>query len=360
VRIGASCLLLSVAIGLAACARTNGSRPAAGEEDTARALTPAEIAERSTPAIVSVHTEGGLGTGFVLREDGWIVTNLHVVAGHDEVMVLLSDGTRFPVVEVVNASPQHDLVILRVKADKLPVLTLGDSDSVRPGDPIVAIGHPLGLEDTISNGLVSAIRKVQQDLVVLQISAPIAPGSSGGPLFNERGEVIGVATAILRGGQNLNLGLPANYVHALARTPDPISLAELSRALRLLAREQERENARDEPERKVPKHALSLVSGCDDKAMALLGAGISGAIEVGAPLYNQGNFSACYHVYEGAAQDIERRLPKRCSGPKRALAEGRARAAKLDDPSAQAWAMRDAFDGLIDVMKRKSTKDAGD
>jgi hypothetical protein len=351
---------LSVAIGLAACARTTTSKPAAGEEDAKRALTPAEIAERSTPAIVSVHTKAGLGTGFVMREDGWIVTNLHVVAGHDEVMVLLSDGTRFPVIEVVNASPQHDLVILRVKADKLPVLTLGDSDSVRPGDPIVAIGHPLGLEDTISNGLVSAIRKVQQNLVVLQISAPIAPGSSGGPLFNERGEVIGVATAILRGGQNLNLGLPANYVHALARQPDPISLAELSRALRLLAREQESDDARDEPQRKVPKHALSLVSGCDEKAMAMLGNGISGAIEVGAPLYNQGNFSACYHVYEGAAQDIERRLPKRCSGPKRALAEGRARAAKLDDPSAQAWAMRDAFDGLIDVMKRQSEKDDPD
>src|SRR5688572_8542386 len=93
VRFGASCLLLSVAIGLAACARTTTSEPAAGEEDAKRALTPAEIAERSTPAIVSVHTKAGLGTGFVMREDGWIVTNLHVVAGHDEVMVLLSDGT---------------------------------------------------------------------------------------------------------------------------------------------------------------------------------------------------------------------------------------------------------------------------
>jgi serine protease Do len=357
VRLGAFGLLLSVAVGLAGCTRASAPNAADAETSAQAKLTPAEIAERSTPAIVSVHTKAGLGTGFVLREDGWIVTNLHVVAGHEDVMVLLANGKRLPVIEVMNASPQHDLVILRVEAAKLPVLTLGDSDDVRPGDPIVAIGHPLGLEDTISNGLVSAIRKVQDDLVVLQISAPIAPGSSGGPLFNERGEVIGVATAILRGGQNINLGLPANYVHALAKSPEPISLGQLSRALRALAEAQDRDRARDAPERKVPKHKLSLMTGCDAEATAMLGHGISGAIEVGASLYNQGNFAACYHVYEGAAQDLERRLPKRCSGPKRALAEGRARAAKLDDPSAQAWAMRDAFDGLIDVIQRKSEKD---
>ncbi len=356
-RLGAFGLLLSVAVGLAACARASAPNSPDDESSEQVKLTPAQIAERSTPAIVSVHTEAGLGTGFVLREDGWIVTNLHVVAGHDDVMVLLANGKRLPVVEVMNASPQHDLVILRVDAAKLPVLRLGDSDHVRPGDPIVAIGHPLGLEDTVSNGLVSAIRKVQDDLIVLQISAPIAPGSSGGPLFNEHGEVIGVATAILRGGQNINLGLPANYVHALANSPEPISLVQLSRALRALADAQERERERDTPERKIPKHALSVMTGCDAKATAMLGHGISGAIDVGATLYNQGNFAACYHVYEGAAQDLERRLPKRCSGPRRALAAGRARAAKLEDPSAQAWAMRDAFDGLIDVIRRKSEKD---
>jgi hypothetical protein len=82
------------------------------------------------------------------------------------------------------------------------------------------------------------------------------------------------------------------------------------------------------------------------------------AIEVGAPLYNRGNFEACFHIYEGAAMDLERRLPKRCSGPRKALGEGRARAAKLNDASAQAWALRDTFDGLFEVVARHD--DAGE
>jgi hypothetical protein len=80
---------------------------------------------------------------------------------------------------------------------------------------------------------------------------------------------------------------------------------------------------------------------------------IARAVEVGAPLYNDGNFAACYHVYEGAAADAERRLGSGCWGPKRALKAGRNKAAKLSDSAAQAWAMRDAFDGLMDVIERK-------
>jgi serine protease Do len=77
------------------------------------------------------------------------------------------------------------------------------------------------------------------------------------------------------------------------------------------------------------------------------------AINVGAPVYNQHHFAACYHIYEGAALDLEKRLPASCPGPRKAMREGRARAQKLDDPSAQAWAMRDAFDGLTSVITRK-------
>src|SRR5262249_30452450 len=129
------------------------------------------------------------------------------------------------------ASREHDLAIVRVEAKGLPVLELGDSDQVRAGDPVVVIGHPLGLEDTVSNGLVSATRHVAKGLDILQISAPIAPGSSGGPLFDAHGRVIGVAAMILRGGQNLNFALPANYLRALAEKPDPISMDSFRQAL---------------------------------------------------------------------------------------------------------------------------------
>ena len=86
--------------------------------------------------------------------------------------------------------------------------------------------------------------------------------------------------------------------------------------------------------------------------MTVLADGIDGAISVGAPLYNSGDFAGCYHLYEGTAADIERKLSSACSGPTRALESGRTRAASLSGPSAQAWAMRDAFDGLLDVIER--------
>jgi serine protease Do len=319
-----------------------------------RSLSPAQIAAASTPAIVSIRTPVGLGTGFLVRSDGWVVTNLHVIADANEAIVTLANKKSYPVLDVVSASVEHDLALLRIELTGSPVLKLGNSEAVRAGDSVVAIGHPLGLEDTVSNGLVSAVREVG-DLTALQISAPIAPGSSGGPLFNDRGEVIGVATAILRGGQNLNLGMPAKYVQQLMQSPTPVSLADFAAA---------RAQIRSEPKlprikREVPQHALTIWNGCDDAALAIIGHGISEAIDVGAPLYNDGNFAACYHIYEGAAADMQQRLPKQCQGPKLALSQGRAKASKLSDPSAQAWAMRDAFDGLTDALMRELQKKHG-
>ncbi len=106
----------------------------------------------------------------------------------------------------------------------------------------------------------------------------------------------------------------------------------------------------------MPVHDLSVLAGCTDGDLALAARTIAEAIEVGAPVYNEKHFAACYHVYEGAAADVERRLPAACAGPKRALRDGQAKAGKLSDPSAQAWAMRDAFDGLLDVIVRKMGK----
>ncbi|MGC4094467.1 MAG: trypsin-like peptidase domain-containing protein [Polyangiaceae bacterium] len=335
-----------------ACSRGGANAKSANDAESAAMasatpLSVADIAARSTKAIVSVRSSNSLGTGFIVRDDGWIATNFHVAAVPEELFVLLADGRRFPVVEVVNASRRHDLAILRIDAKQLPTLPLGNSDAVRAGDSVVAIGHPLGLEDTVSNGLVSAVRHVDKDFDVLQISAPIAPGSSGGPLFNERGEVIGVAAAIMNGGQNLNFGLPVKYVKLLAAHPQPVSISDFNAAISLLTA-----RAPQQPQRDVPHHPDSLLSGCDQAALASIPKVLGEAIEVGAPLYNQGNVSACFHIYEGAAMDLERRLPKRCAGPRRVLSEVRTRAAKLDDPSAQAWALRDAFDGLFEVVAR--------
>lgn len=342
------------AVGLSvACARPQASTTPASADSKPKAtasaspLTAADIAARSTPAIVTVRAGDGLGTGFIVRADGWVVTNFHVVRGGGTMAVTLSDGHEFPVVEIVAASRSRDLVVLRIEAAKLPVIPLGDSSAVRPGDAILAIGHPMGLEDTVSDGLVSAVRHVHSDFDVLQISAPIAPGSSGGPIFNTRGEVIGVVTAFLKSGQNLNFGVPSKYVADLMAHPEPISIPLFEAALNAIER-----TADAGPERHVPHHPLALLQGCSLPAKMLIAKTLSEAIELGAPLYNDGKIAACYHIYDGAAADLGRRLPAACQGPKRALAEGQQRAAKMSDPNSQAWAMRDAFDGLLELLDR--------
>ncbi|MCA9621749.1 MAG: trypsin-like peptidase domain-containing protein [Myxococcales bacterium] len=313
-------------------------------------LSARQILERATPAIVTVLTPRGLGTGFVVKPEGWIATNLHVVAGASAFKVVMADESTHDVVEVMGYDDKRDLVLLRIEAKALPTLTLGKADDVKPGDPVVAIGHPMGLQDTVSDGLISGKRVIDPELTVLQISAPIAPGSSGGPLFNDRGEVVGVAAAVSRRGQNLNFGIPIDYLEELLARAAPMSVADFIDQLEDLAPKPLPRVQRD-----IPRHDLWLLSGCAKEDLILVGATIQQAIEVGAPLYNEGNFSACFHIYEGASLDLDRRLPQRCPGPKKALGDGRRKAAKLDDPAAQAWAMRDAFDGLLEVITRKLT-----
>jgi serine protease Do len=322
--------------------------PAAALPPPPRALTPADIAARSLPSVVTMRTAHTLGTGFIVRADGWIATNLHVVAGGPRVLVTLRDGRELAVVEVLAASPDHDLALVRVEAHGLPALALGDSDAMRPGDPVVAIGNPMGLEDTVSNGLVSARRKVDHGLEVLQVSAPIAPGSSGGPLFNERGEVIGVATAVVEGGQNLAFGMPVRYLVPMMDKPAPIPFAEFATLIARL-----REANAPKLRRNVPHHPLSLLDGCPQEAQRLTVKMLGEAIEAGAPLYNGGKPEACYHVYDGAASDLVRKYGSVCRGAARALGDAQRHAATVVEPTAQAWAMRDAFDGLLDVIARK-------
>jgi S1-C subfamily serine protease len=329
---------------------------AAAKPAPARPLSPADIAARALPSVVTIRTEDSLGTGFVVRADGWVATNLHVIVGGSHVKVTLRDARELDVVEVLSASAEHDLALVRVQAHGLPTVPLGDSDAMRPGDPVVAIGNPMGLEDTVSNGLVSARRKVDDSddgFEVLQVSAPIAPGSSGGPLFNDRGEVIGIATAVLQGGQNINFGVPTRYLAPMIRQPSPMPYAQF---VKMVAQARQQHPGGGKVKRNVPHHPLSLLDGCSNEAQRLVVRMLGEAIEAGAPLYNDGKVSACYHVYDGAVSDLLRKLPLTCKGPARALADAQKRAASLGDASAQAWALRDAFDGALDVIARKQDR----
>lgn len=159
-----------------------------------------------------------LGSGFILNKDGYILTNNHVVEGADEIEVKLSDGRSFQA-KVVGTDPQSDIAVIKINArDDLPTVRLGDSDAIQVGDWVVAIGNPFGLTQTVTSGILSArgraIGAGPYDNF-LQTDASINPGNSGGPLFNLQGEVVGVNTAIIAGGQGIGFAIPINQAKVI-------------------------------------------------------------------------------------------------------------------------------------------------
>ncbi len=157
--------------------------------------------------------QSGMGSGLIIREDGFILTNNHVVEGADAVKVTLSDGRRLEA-KVVGTDPATDLAVLKVEATGLQPAILGDSDAIQVGDWVLAIGSPFGLDQTVTAGIISGKNRVQRIIGdgqgfedFLQTDAAINPGNSGGPLVNLRGEVIGLNTAILsRSGASAGIG----------------------------------------------------------------------------------------------------------------------------------------------------------
>ncbi len=168
--------------------------------------------------LVAVKSKGGgkLGTGFVVSTDGLIVTNAHVVKGAKTIYIKLKNNRVYSNARVIKADRKKDIVLLKIKAQGLKTVRLGNSNQITIGQRVVSIGNPLGLENTIADGLISGTREVG-GLKMFQISVPLSQGSSGGPLFNLKGEVIGVTTASLSGGQNLNFALPINEVKAFVQ-----------------------------------------------------------------------------------------------------------------------------------------------
>ncbi|MDV3349739.1 HhoA/HhoB/HtrA family serine endopeptidase [Leptothoe sp. LEGE 181152] len=171
----------------------------------------------------SSRVERGQGSGFVVESDGVIWTNAHVVEGADAVTVTLRDGREFSG-EVVGEDPLTDVAVIKVQAQDLPTVTLGNSEQLRPGEWAIAIGNPLGLDNTVTAGIVSAtgrtsaqIRVPDKRVQFIQTDAAINPGNSGGPLLNERGEVIGINTAIIGGAQGLGFAIPINSAQRLAQ-----------------------------------------------------------------------------------------------------------------------------------------------
>ncbi len=164
----------------------------------------------------------GTGSGFILNDNGMIITNAHVVEGTKTVNVILKDGQNY-VGKVLGADPVTDVAVVKIEAENLPTVTIGDDHILTPGEWAIAIGNPLGLDNTVTVGIISALGRSSSEVGVpdkrvrfIQTDAAINPGNSGGPLLNAQGQVIGMNTAIRADAQGLGFAIPIETAQRVA------------------------------------------------------------------------------------------------------------------------------------------------
>lgn len=184
-----------------------------------------EITKKVAPAVVLIKgtTDAGeaLGTGFIISSDGKIATNLHVIGNLRSAGVQLASGEKFDSFSVLAFDPRKDIAIIKIPGFDLPTVLLGNSNSVQVGEPVLVEGSPLGLQGSVTTGVISSIRDdpFGGGFKVLQTDASSNPGNSGGPLVNRQSEVVGIITFKIRGGENVNFAIPINYLRGLLDSP---------------------------------------------------------------------------------------------------------------------------------------------
>lgn len=209
----------------AAAASQSPGQPAAQPADE-QAASVVQLAEQARKSVVVITVSGrdgrqqGLGSGFVVSADGLIATNLHVIGEGRPISVQTADGKKFEVTEVHAFDRPLDLALIRVNAKVLPALVLGDSDSLKQGQPVVAIGNPHGLKHSVVAGVVSGTREIDGRQMI-QLAIPIEPGNSGGPLLDMQGRVHGLLTMKSAVTENLGFAMPSNALKTLIAKPNP-------------------------------------------------------------------------------------------------------------------------------------------
>ena len=210
---------IAIAASLALATLLPVALPVAAQEQEPLA---ARIARENLPSVVTLIALDerdqplALGSGFFITRDGVLVTNAHVVGGAVKVLVRWR-GQSGVALKILNFARKYDLVTIQTSFTGTPAVLLADSDTAAVGQDVVVLGSPQGLEGTVSTGIIGGLR-ILSGVKFLQITAPISPGSSGGPVFNSQGRVIGISTATSAKGQNLNFALPANLLRDVPPT----------------------------------------------------------------------------------------------------------------------------------------------
>lgn len=228
-RLGLPVLAVATALLVASCS-SGSNRSDHASTDRASGLQTQFVNTVKTvlPSVVEVRSSQGLGSGVVIDTDGNIVTNRHVVGSDPSVVVRASSGESFPA-NVVRRSADDDLAVINVRGANLPAAKLGDSSKLRVGDLVLAVGNPLGLASSVTNGIVSALgRTVDESRAValrglIQTSAPINPGNSGGALVDVKGKVVGIPTLTAVDPENnqaadgIGFAIPSSSVKAIVQ-----------------------------------------------------------------------------------------------------------------------------------------------
>lgn len=298
------------------------------------------VAARAAPALAILEMPGRQGVGFVASPHGFLVTNLHVVAGAEEIHVLLADEQFLEVDKVVALDEKRDLAVLQLPSHGLEALRLDGEAHPGEGDALFILlpagGGMLGLMET----RVHAVQVLDESLTFLELEAALPEDASGSPVLDAAGALVGVATCAFADGRPVTIVIPSRYVVPLLEQSGTRPLSSLALVRPAASRE-----------RQVPTHPLSLLEGCATDTVEEIALAIMQAIQLGAPAYNRGDPESCYRLYERTA---ERLIQERadCPGAQAALRDGLQRCSRLTDADSCAWALRDTFDGLLHVIDR--------
>lgn len=232
-----------------------------------------DIYKMAGPSVVLIEMYGedgkvsGTGSGFLVSDNGKILTNFHVIAHTKRATVRLSNDDAYDTVNVLDVDKRKDIALLKIKAVSLPYLKLGHSSSAQVGDKLYTLGNPLGLfQNTLSEGLLSGIRQMD-GYKMFQLSAPISHGSSGSPVFNGQGDVIGIVEALISEGQNLNFAIPIDYAAGMLDSRDlqPLSAFFEPEETKEAAKSSDSGNAKEQasaisPSESMKKDAVTYIA----------------------------------------------------------------------------------------------------